>query len=337
MLCLRRFAIFSIGAVVLCTLGTQPCLSQWDVSQASSPTKQYVDPEGTFTFDAPAKWQIETKADSTVFRWNAAAVTLFRRSMSTDLPQLTSDVIDRIKSVASGFQQGTTSNPSIASTPASSVEFTAKGPNGEASRGRVVAIADSTVGLAILLTAPLADFGAANAQLDKVLSTLAFSSAGSPKVVKLAERTRIKVAILEGLSSSNAKKNEEVRYEVVEDVLGPNREILVAKGAMALGTVTRASHRGIFGKPGKLNISIDFVRAVDDTKVPLRANEDMSKRGKNNSTGAAAATILVAPLGLLINGRDVSIKKGTEFVIYVSADTQVDIAKAKSPTTPSPQ
>ena len=336
MLHFRRFAFFSVSAIVICGIGSQPCQSQWDVSQTSSPTKQYVDSEGKFVFDAPAKWQVETKTDSTVFHWDAAAVTLFRRPSSSSLPQLTADVINRVKSVASGFQEGTKSNVSIAGNLASSVEFTAKGPKGEDTRGRVIAIADSAVGLGILLTTPLADFDVANGQLDQVLSTIAFTSAKAPQIIKLAERTRFRVTILKGLSSSSAKKSEEVRYEVLEDVLGPNREILVAKGALALGTVTRASHRGIFGKPGKLNISIDFVRAVDDTKVPLRANEDMSKRGKSNASGAAAATILVAPLGLLINGRDVSIKKGTEFVIYVSADTMIDVAKAKPPIVVAP-
>lgn len=205
MLHLRRFASFTVAAVVLSGLGAQPCLPQWDVSQTSSPTKQYVDPAGEFVFDAPAKWQVEAKADSTVFHWDAAAVTLFRRPSSSSLPQLTADVINRVKSVASGFQEGTKSNVSVAGKLASSVEFTAKGPNGENTRGRVIAIADSAVGLAVLLTTPLADFDVANGQL-------------------------------------------------------------------------------------------------------------------------------VAPLGLLINGRDVSIKKGTEFVIYVSADTMIDVAKAKHPT-----
>src|SRR5205807_9393027 len=85
--------------------------------------------------------------------------------------------------------------------------------------------------------------------------------------VKLPERTSIRVRLLETLVSGAKKKGEEVRFEVVEDVLGPNREVLIARGAPVVGTIQRSSGRGLLGKPGRLEFTIDKTHAVDGTKV----------------------------------------------------------------------
>lgn len=327
-----------LGAVAVACLVTicHPTCAQWDVAQAQPAVKTYNDPQGRFSVQIPSAWTAEQKAESLVFRWENAAATALCKSEPSDAQKLAAAVVERVRSVASDYVEVKKADAVLAKTPGVRLDFTAKGPKGENTRGFVIAVADKSIGFTVLLTAPVAEFDSASLQLDSALATLTFGAASGPQTVKLSERTRIKVTILEGLSSSSAKKGEEVRYEVVDDVVGPNREVLIAKGSSALGSVTRAAHRGIFGKPGKLNISIDFVRAVDGTKVPLRANEDMSVRGRNNSSGAAAATLLIAPIGLLINGRDVRIKKGAEFVVYVDADTLVDLSKAKPRAITSP-
>lgn len=331
MMSARRFAVYSIVAVNLCALGTHPARAQWDVSQTTAPAVRYLDPKGLFSFDIPAKWQVEVKAESTVFRWDSAAVTLFAQAGPVAPTFLASEAVKRILAVATDFREVSDSDSAIAGVVGMSEEFTAKGAKGEATHGQIVAIQDKQASVTLVLTAPEVDYPYAYTLFTDAIATMVFNPLKPTTTVKLAERTRVKVTILEGLSSNHSKKGEEVRYEVAEDVLGPNREVLISKGTAALGTVTRASRRGIFGKPGKLNVSIDFVRAVDETRVPLRANEDMSKSGKNNVTGVAAATILVAPIGLLINGRDAGIKKGTQFDVFVNADTLIDVSKAKTP------
>ncbi|HEY3411966.1 MAG TPA: hypothetical protein VGM51_02805 [Armatimonadota bacterium] len=323
--------VFALAGFALCALSARPAHAQWDVSTPKSATKRFADPQGRFTFDIPEAWQVETKADATVFRWTGAAATLFSRSGPTQPSELLRDAIDRAKVVSTDFAEAFRSESPIATRPATSLVFTAIGPKGEKTRGRIVAISGPTEGLSILVTTPPQDFDSVDAQLNLTLATLTFGADKSTAFVTLPERTRVKLGILEGLSSNHSKKGEEVRYEVLDDVLGSNKEVLIAKGAIALGTVTRASRRGIFGKSGKLEISADFVRAVDGTRVPLRANEDMSKSGRSNTTGMAAATLLVAPIAIFINGRDATIKKGTEFAVFVNADTMIDVAKATVP------
>lgn len=153
--------------------------------------------------------------------------------------------------------------------------------------------------------------------------------AGWSASVKLAERTSVRVAILETLVSGQGKPNDEVRFELREDLYGPNREVLAVKGTPAFGHIIRTSRRGMFGRSGKLEFSCDSVKAVDDTKIPLRGTE--IKSGKGNGGAAIATALVVSVLGVFINGRDVKVEKGTEFTVYVNEDTLID--PGKSPMT----
>jgi hypothetical protein len=159
--------------------------------------------------------------------------------------------------------------------------------------------------------------------LPVLIAALAMPASASP--VKLPERTSIRVRLLETLVSGGKKKGEEVRFEVVDDIFGPQHELLIAKGAPAFGTITRSSGRGMFGKAGKLEFTIDRTHAVDDTKVTLRATE--AKSGRNNSGAAITTAVLLFVPALFIHGRDVTVEKGKEFVAFVNDDVIVDPEK----------
>ncbi|MCE5198098.1 CsgG/HfaB family protein [bacterium] len=142
--------------------------------------------------------------------------------------------------------------------------------------------------------------------------------------VNLAERTTVKVALLETLVSGQGKPNDEVNFELREDIYGPNRELLATKGTPAYGHIIRTKKRGMFGRSGKLEFSCDYTKAVDGTKIPLRGSEVRS--GKGNGGAMLATAALLTVVGVFINGRDVTINKGTELTAYVDQDTMIDPA-----------
>jgi hypothetical protein len=143
----------------------------------------------------------------------------------------------------------------------------------------------------------------------------------------------VRVALMEALTSGQGKPDDEVIFELREDIYGPNRELLALKGAQAFGHIIRTKKRGMFGKSGKLDFSCDFVKGVDGTKIPLRGTQTNS--GKGNGTAAVATALVVNVLGVFINGRDVTVPKGSEFTVYVDKDTAIDPGKAAGGTTPA--
>lgn len=147
-------------------------------------------------------------------------------------------------------------------------------------------------------------------------------SGASAAPVKLAERTPVRVMLLEALRSGSSKVNDSVNFEVREDIYGPGRQLLVAKGTPATGTITKSERRKMFGKPGKLEFTCSYTTAVDGSRVQFRGTE--ASKGKSNTDVMAAAVVFVNVLGILVQGRDAEVPKGTEFTVFVDKEMMID-------------
>jgi hypothetical protein len=162
----------------------------------------------------------------------------------------------------------------------------------------------------------------------------------------LPEDTPVRLRLQQNLSSGTAKLNDKVDFEVIEDVKVGNL-VVIPQGATAIATVTEAHPKKSFGRAGKLNVNIDYVRLVNGDKVSLRAVKGGSGGShKGAMTGAVVATAIVffpaAPLFFFIKGKNIIIPKGTEITAYVAADTALDPARfgnkeSVSPASAAPQ
>lgn len=163
----------------------------------------------------------------------------------------------------------------------------------------------------------------------------------------LPEDTPVRLRLTQTLSSATAKLNDKVDFEVVEDIKVGNL-VVIPQGATAIGTVTEARTKKSFGRAGKLNVNIDYVRLVNGDKVPLRTVKGGSGGSRTGiMTGAVVATAIVffpaAPLFFFIKGKNIVIPKGTEITAFVAANTPIDPAKfgnreaaPSASTTPQP-
>ncbi|HEX4319752.1 MAG TPA: PEGA domain-containing protein [Acidobacteriaceae bacterium] len=147
----------------------------------------------------------------------------------------------------------------------------------------------------------------------------------------LLDGTPVKLRLTQSISSADAKVNQEIPFEVVDDVKVDDA-IVLSKGATAIGTVTEADHKKSMGRAGKLNISISYARLADNEKAALRATKETKGGGHVGAmTGAMVATAIVffpaAPLFLFIHGKDITIPSGTEITAFVEGDMHLDMAK----------
>ena len=157
-----------------------------------------------------------------------------------------------------------------------------------------------------------------------------------PLTFGLTEDTPVRIKLARTMTSKEARVDERVDFEVLEDVKVGD-VIVIERGAMAIATVTEAHPKRRMGRAGKLHMNIDYVRLIGGEKVPLRAVKGGS--GGNHiaaMTGAMVATGIVffpaAPLFLFMHGKDITIPKGTEITAYVAADTPLDPAKFRKQT-----
>jgi hypothetical protein len=151
-----------------------------------------------------------------------------------------------------------------------------------------------------------------------------------PLAFGLTEDTPVKIRLSRTMSSKDAKADEKVDFEVLEDIKSGDT-IVIQHGAMAIGTVTEAHPKRRMGRAGKLNINIDYVQLVNGQKVPLRAVKGGSGGSHTGRmTGAIVASSILffpaAPFFLFMHGKDITIPKGTEITAYIAADTPLDPA-----------
>jgi len=157
-----------------------------------------------------------------------------------------------------------------------------------------------------------------------------------PLAFGLLEDTPVKLKLTRTMSSHDAKVDEKVDFEVIEDVK-VGELVVVQHGGMAIATVTEAKPKGRMGKAGKLNMNIDYVQLISGEKAPLRAVKGGSGGSHTGAmTGAIVATSILffpaAPFFLFMHGKDITIPKGTEITAYIAGDTPLDPARFKQST-----
>jgi hypothetical protein len=154
----------------------------------------------------------------------------------------------------------------------------------------------------------------------------------------LPEGTKVRVRLEQSLSSATAEEGQIIELSVT-DAVRVGDTVVVPEGAHATGVITMAQEKRRLGRAGKLDFSIDRVRAADDQWIPVRYTVT-KKSGQSHAwstgiltAGVAAVFWPAAPVFLLRKGNDVTVNRGVAFDVYTDANHTVlplPIAKRQS-------
>lgn len=132
----------------------------------------------------------------------------------------------------------------------------------------------------------------------------------------LPEGTDVPLTFDQDLSSKTANEGDPVEFVLAEDLKVGN--VIVAKaGCKAVGEVTNAKKAGMMGKAGELNIRVNYLK-VGEQRVHLRGSK--GKEGASGTGAAVALTVLFGPIGLIKHGKNIDIKKGSAFKVFIDND-----------------
>ncbi|MBI4853817.1 MAG: PEGA domain-containing protein [Acidobacteria bacterium] len=176
-------------------------------------------------------------------------------------------------------------------------------------------------------------------QLITLVSTIILSlfftlSSAFGQSIKLEEGTQIRLKLLQDLSSATAQAGQTIAFEVL-DTVKIDGTVVIAEGAQALGTITLAEPKKSLGRAGKLNLRLEYVKAVDGNKIPIRATSVNQGNGKGVATGiAVGVSALVffpaAPAFLLIKGKDITVPRGQHVDAFIDGTRVIDIPQQNS-------
>ena len=105
------------------------------------------------------------------------------------------------------------------------------------------------------------------------------------QVLTLQDGTPVRLRLDRTVSSASAHVGETVDFEVTEPVINQNY-VVIPKGAVVLGRVTKVETKRRFGRAGALELSIDSVRLPDGGTILLRATPE---KGEGEMHGARKA------------------------------------------------
>lgn len=140
--------------------------------------------------------------------------------------------------------------------------------------------------------------------------------------LEIQEGTVVRVRLLETLDSKTAKNGDIVTLETLDKIEIGNKKV-IDFNARVTGRVINSVSNKSMGRKGKLDISIDYVKAVDGTNVPL--SYTMNQSGKDATVGVIAGAVLLSPLALVVKGKSAVILKGAEFNTYVERSTRINL------------
>ena len=178
--------------------------------------------------------------------------------------------------------------------------------------------------------------------MKRTLITFLIAAAIASAQVTIPDGTKIRVRLEQAISSGTADEGQAVDLSVTEAVKVGD-ETVIPEGARVTGTITLAQEKRHMGRAGKLDFSIERVRAADGEWVPLRYTVTKKSGGSHAvSTGVltAGAAVLfwpAAPAFLLIKGKDVTVNKGAVFETFTDRDHVMSSAQppAMAGVTPS--
>lgn len=149
-----------------------------------------------------------------------------------------------------------------------------------------------------------------------------------PETIKIPDSTPIPLSLLDSLSSGTNDVDDPVHFEVTDDVKVGD-VVAIPKGSTATGHVVESEGRKRMGRAGKLNFTVEYVKAPDGTNVRLRASS--TRKGKDETGTVIVGTVLLSPLFLIRRGHNTEVPKGTKINAYVDGDREITMGGPPSP------
>jgi hypothetical protein len=151
---------------------------------------------------------------------------------------------------------------------------------------------------------------------------------GAPTAANvLKEGTEVRLVTVTELSSKRNKVGERFDLEVSDDVL-LGGQVVIPQGARAVGEITRVKKKGMWGKSGKLETRLLYVKVGDQN---VRITGAVGDKGKAGTAGVVGAVLVAPVVGFFVTGTSAVVPPRTMTVGYLDADLPVVFAGPAGP------
>lgn len=172
--------------------------------------------------------------------------------------------------------------------------------------------------------------GSLAGRLEKMVSQVFPGGTVKAHWTGVSEGTLVKVKLLDEISSARSQAGDIFRYMVIETVVNNNNMVIIPKGAVGYGRISKVTRPRNLGIDARLMLDFGEVRALDSTPVALFLGAKASdlNRSRQLAVGASTAGMLIlGPEGILIGmavkGKEKTIPVDTEYFIQVKKPVRI--------------
>ena len=152
--------------------------------------------------------------------------------------------------------------------------------------------------------------------------SLSFTTVENQTVV-LPSGTQILLENIDEIESTIITTGQIVDFRVVYDVK-VNQKVVIKAGTIAKGQVIRVQKAGAIGRPGRIDIAVKNVTAVDGQEIYLTGG-NFSEQGDDKQTLSIILGVALCIFCLFIKGKDAVIAPGTQVNATVASEVGIAV------------
>lgn len=147
---------------------------------------------------------------------------------------------------------------------------------------------------------------------------------GTQGAVVLRAGTSVPLKMAEALTTNGKKLKVGQRFQLeTAEPITVNGMTVIPAGSPATGEVTEVRNKGMWGKSGRINARVLFVRA---NGRQIRMSGQLDDKGTTGTVGVVGAIAVIPVAGFFVTGTSANIPLGTPVTGFIDEDVQVAFA-----------
>lgn len=148
--------------------------------------------------------------------------------------------------------------------------------------------------------------------------------AGAPDAAVLRAGTSVPLKMAEGLTTNGKKLKVGQRFQLeVAEPVQVNGVTVIPAGSPVTGEVTEVRNKGMWGKSGRINARVLYVRA---NGRQIRMTGQLDDKGTTGTVGVVGAIAVLPVAGFFMTGTSANIPLGAPVTGFIDEDVPVAFA-----------
>jgi hypothetical protein len=141
--------------------------------------------------------------------------------------------------------------------------------------------------------------------------------------------TSVPLKMAEGLTTKGKKLKVGQRFQLeTAEAVTIDGNVVIPAGSPATGEITEVRNKGMWGKSGRINGRVLYVRA---NGRQIRMSGSLDDKGTTGTAGVVGAAVLIPVAGFFLTGTSAEIPLGAPVTAFIDEDVSVAIVAPAAP------